>query len=356
MATQNKWSRELTPRDDALHPCSVPGAWEWWYFDADFENGYTVAGTFHYGSPRPPANSDARFIEIALYDPEGNRRMIRKRYPKEQCSFSEEVCNVVIGPNYMRGNLETSHIYMSEGDHGLDLTYERIVGGYVTPGQAEPASAYPPNTPPSWIVIQTRAKVTGKLTWDGKTLDVAGIGYHDHNLESAPYGTTGGGGLGGAGFGGGGANVFWGKLHAGEWTVNWVCGRATRRGGHQPTGRAICYKGNEIVAVTEKGAAIGSDLTTEGTGVEWPQAVKVTFDDPELIEGSMDLRVTKRIEFMDLHSRFKPFQRWYAETFVGHAAYFRYRFDYDANLTIVGEKVSSKRASWMEHHKFGAGY
>ncbi len=59
--------RKVTPRDDALHFDPSPGRWEWWYFDADFDNGYVIAGTYHFGSPRPPANPDARFIEIGIY-------------------------------------------------------------------------------------------------------------------------------------------------------------------------------------------------------------------------------------------------------------------------------------------------
>jgi len=359
----NKWSRDLAIKDDALHPCTYPGSWEWWYLDADFENGYTIAGTFHYGSPRPPANSDARFIEIAIYDPAGNRRMTRKRYPIDKCSFSTEICDVVIGPNFMKSvnGLEKYHMYMSEGDQGFDLTYERLVTGYVTPGQAQPADCYPPNTPPSWIVIMTKAKVTGTLTFDGKTMKVSGVGYHDHNLESVPYGIVESGASNAGLLGDVGSNLFWSKLYAGDWTVNWVLNRATRRGGYAPakgtaTSKVIVYKGNEIVAVTDNGYAIGSDTTIEGTGVERPRHVKVVFDEPGLIEGTMELNNVRCIEFMDLHSRFKPFQKWYTETYIGHSAYFRHRFDYDANLTIIGQPVKYKGPFWMEHHKYGKGY
>ena len=94
MVKETRWGFEIEPRDYALHPSDEPGWWEWWYFDADFENGYSIAGTFHFGSPRPPANRDARFIEIAVYDPEGNKRTIRKRHPVDQCYASEETCKV----------------------------------------------------------------------------------------------------------------------------------------------------------------------------------------------------------------------------------------------------------------------
>lgn len=345
MTTQKRWTRGFTPRDDAVHPCTAAGAWEWWYFDADFGNGYTVVGTFHLGSPRPPANPDVRFIEIAMYDPKGDRRMVRKRYPKQQCSFSEQTCDVVIGPNYMKGQIPEYEVHFHEGDLGCHLTYQSMVEGYIPEGEivfGEPidTSAYPPGTPPGWLVPVARAKVKGTLTWDGKTLDVSGEGYHDHNFGSSPLSPAAGHGY-----------LHWGKLYIGDWTLNWACMGMVRKMNYGLTGRTIAYKKDKIVAAVVAGKSTGSDFTTELTGVEYPQTITVVYDEPGLIEGRMDIKVKKLIEFMDLHSRLKPFQRWYAETFIGRPAYFRYRIDYEANLKIVGEEVKSTGASWMEHHK-----
>ena len=55
MVEEKSWGLKVTPKDDGLHPSDVPECWEWWYFDADFDNGYNMIGTFHFGSPRPPA-------------------------------------------------------------------------------------------------------------------------------------------------------------------------------------------------------------------------------------------------------------------------------------------------------------
>lgn len=55
---------------------------------------------------------------------------------------------------------------------------------------------------------------------------------------------------------------------------------------------------------------------------------------------------------MDLHSRFRPFQRWFAETYVGRPAYFRYGVVYAADLAINGEEVKGTGTTWGEHHRF----
>ena len=328
------WTREFTPRDDGIHRSDSPGRWEWWYFDADLDNGYTVAGTFHFGSPRPPAYPDARFLEIALYDPEGNRRMIRKRYPKDQCSALEETCKVVIGPNVFEGEILKYHLYFSEGEVGADLTYESMVQGY---GPVETGWG---GSTMWWAASASRSKVSGTLTWDGQTMGVKGEGYHDHNWSDVPMSESTGA-----------ENAFWGRLYIGDWTLNWQGGRMVRKMAYRPAGRLIAYKKDKIVAISDKGSGVGADFATSDTGIEYPQTITIVYDDPGLVEGEMKLKVTKVIEFMDLHSRFKPFQRWYAETFVGRPAYFRHRFDYDVDMTIVGERVTGKGCSWCEHHK-----
>jgi len=349
MVTPKQWGRAFVTNDNALHidPDSKDGAWEWWYFDADFENGYSIAGTYDLGSPRPPGNSEVRYIEISIYDPQGNKRLTRKRYPKDQCSFSSETCDVVIGPNFIRGEHPVYRFCMSEGDQGFDVTYEGLVEGYIQPENIPvpdltlPESIFAPGAPPQWTVPIGRGEVTGKLTWDGKTMDVVGEGYHDHNWEDYPlaHGMLVG-------------QTMWGWLHIGEWTFNWTGGTMLRRNKNKGTGRIICYKGEKIVAIGYKGGGFGSNYTTEGTGsIAWPRTIELVYNEPGLVEGTINLNITQLLEFWDLHARFKPFQRWYAEAFIGRPSYFRYRFDYDADITVIGERVRGKGQGRMEHHQ-----
>ena len=350
MMPAKEWTRKFVTKDNALHidPNSKSGAWEWWYFDADFDNGYSVAGTYNCGSPRPPANSEVRYIENSIYDPQGHKRLVRKRYPKEQCHFSPETCNVAIGPNFVRGEHPVYRFYMSEGDQGFDLTYEGQVEGYVQPldgppmDPAVPETIFGPGAIPKWTLPMSRAKVTGTLTRDGKTMDVVGEGYHDHNWEDFPlgHGTMVG-------------ETMWGWLHVGEWTFNLTGGRTLRRDGDKGTGRILCYKGQKLVAISYKGGGMGLNYTTEGTvnGLMRPRNIRITYNEPGLVEGHIDLTVTQLLECWDLHARYRPFQKWYAETFFGRPAYFRYRFDYDADITVLGERVTGKGRARMEHHR-----
>jgi len=338
MAEEAKWGRRATARDGGVHYSDAPGWWEWWYFDADFDNGYTMVGTFHFGSPRPPANPDARFIEVALYDPQGNRRMVRERYPKDQCSAAEETCRVVIGPNILEGEPPKYHLFFQDRQarNGCDITFESMV----EPIFPKPASSMGAAVT-EWVVHFSRAKVSGTMTWDGKTTEVKGVGYHDHNWSDAPFSAAG---------------DIWDlfavmRLIIGDWTLVFSGGRYRRTRSYEPFAAMHAYKKEKMVAVTHKGGGIGSDYTTSDFGIERPQAYTMWFDEPGVVEGKVDFKVTQVIEFMDLHRRFKPFQRWFAETYVGRPAYFRYRLHFDADLTIAGEKVRGEGPCWCEHHK-----
>ena len=338
MAKETRWGFETTPRDDALHPSDAPGWWEWWYFDADFDNGYTMAGTFHFGSPRPPANPDVRFIEIALYDPAGDKRVARKRYPKEQCSASEDTCKVVIGPNVFEGEAPTFHLFFQEGGQGCDITYESLVEGYMPKGPTSSVGSAVVN----WVIPTARAKVSGTITWEGKTMEVKGVGYHDHNWSDAPM----------SGAGDSEDLLALMGLIIGDWTLVCSGGRARRKHGYEPYGVMYAYKKDKVVAVSTKGGGLGSAYATNAVGVEYPQSYRLWWNDPGLVEGEINFNLKQVIDFMDLHRRFKPFQRWFVETYVGRAAYFRYRLEYDADLTILREKVTGKGLTWCEHHKF----
>ncbi|MBM3133516.1 MAG: hypothetical protein FJZ95_10885, partial [Chloroflexi bacterium] len=300
MAKETRWGYSIEPRDYALHPSDAPGWWEWWYFDADFENGYTLVGTFHFGSPRPPANRDARFIEISIYDPAGEKRMVRKRFPKEQCRASEETCNVTIGDNVFEGEIPRFHLRFQEGNQGCDLTFESVVEGFMP---RAPTSSIG-EAPVGWIIPTARAKVSGTLTWDGKVMPVIGMGYHDHNWSEAPM----------SGAGDREDLLAFMGLPIGEWTLNFSAGRSQRKRSHEPYGACYVYRNEKVVAVSEKGGGVGSEFEVNEAGIAYPRKYRVWFEEPGLIEGEIRVSIRQVIEFMDLLSRYRPFQKWFSRT------------------------------------------
>jgi hypothetical protein len=258
--------------------------------------------------------------------------MVRKRYPKEECSAAEDKLDVVMGPNTYKGDLSKTHLYFSANGQGCDLNYESMVEPYLPEENKTDVI--------KWINPHARAKVSGTLTWDDKKMDVKGLGYHDHNWGDEVLGSKGV------------EDAIWPRIFVGDWTLNLYGGLNLRHDGHGPYGKIICHHKDKVVAVSTKAGCIASDHTTNEANIKYPRTFKWFVNEPGLVEGEVNFKTKQVLEFMDLLSRFKPFQKWYTELAVGHPAYFRFRLDYDINLTIVGEKVKEKGTCWCEYHKF----
>jgi hypothetical protein len=65
-------SYRLDRIDDAFHGQLSPHAFEWWYFDAIFDNGYSMANSWHIGEMES-ANPEPRRIKFAVYTPDGKK-------------------------------------------------------------------------------------------------------------------------------------------------------------------------------------------------------------------------------------------------------------------------------------------
>ncbi|MCK4723511.1 MAG: TatD family hydrolase [Dehalococcoidia bacterium] len=115
-------------------------------------------------------------------------------------------------------------------------------------------------------------------------------------------------------------------------------------------------KKDKVVAISREGTAIGSNFTAEGIpeelGLQHPQDILLKWNDPGVIEGEIKFKVTKVVNFFDIHRRLKPFQKWFARRYIGKPAYFRSFLTYDADIKVKGERVTGKGKAWCEHHKF----
>ena len=158
---------EYVEADEGLHWDPTSNSWwDWWYFDADFDNGYTLVTTYHFGSPHSP-EPEARFIEFVIYDPERNSYFIRKRYPLEDCACADGTCDVVMGHNTIKGEgIKKWTLKFSEGELGCDCVWEGLVEGVVSWAHSRGAPRRPelPRAPGGAPRAAARAKVTGTIT------------------------------------------------------------------------------------------------------------------------------------------------------------------------------------------------
>ena len=169
----------LVPQDDAYHGVASLADVEWWYFDAIFENGYSV----HVG--------------IRVFQSGGRSGIVRARFEIYKDGLVEAAA---VKTGFLRDLLVSKVVPLIQFDehnmvafderrfketgewvyrvsfelegHAVSLTFTGISNGWKI--------ETPRN---SWAVALPKARVDGALRLGDTIIPVHGIGYHDHNWD-----------------------------------------------------------------------------------------------------------------------------------------------------------------------------
>ena len=181
-------------KDDALHFYPGEKYYEWWYLDAQFDNGYSCVITFHYrlvfAEPHMPC------IQLHIYAPGGKKQVVYKPFEINDVRASEDHCDVQMGDSFVRQengaykvSVHTKGGYVIEkgavvfdesADAGAELIFRNILPGWKPEGTGillDKGDAVQ-----GWVVPIPRAEVEGTLFIGETAIKVKGNrGYHDHN-------------------------------------------------------------------------------------------------------------------------------------------------------------------------------
>ena len=109
-------------KDDAVHPYPGDRYYEWWYLDAQFDNGYSCVITFHnrlvFMEPHFPA------IQMHIYSPDGKSVVGFKPIDAKDVSVSEDYCEVKMGNNFVRQENGTYKVSVHTRHAGAELTFK----------------------------------------------------------------------------------------------------------------------------------------------------------------------------------------------------------------------------------------
>ena len=158
--------KPLQLSEDGLHiDMNRRGMYEWWYFDAHLDNGYTLVVFFYAKYPNPGLDQGKTGVEITLVKPNGNRVQKFIPYGKSDFTASRDRPEVTIGKNTLRvekqeGELANYIIDINEEGLGCHLIYKAEVNGW-KPGTG--LSHFGDLGTFGWIVLkQERSQISKK--------------------------------------------------------------------------------------------------------------------------------------------------------------------------------------------------
>lgn len=174
-------AKPIIPRDDTFHGSKYLLDIEWWYFDAVFENGLSIHIGFRIYHIRGRGILQTR---INLYR---NGKIIKEKlklYLLSDINIDNNNPDFIINDKksltfYIKNddNLNRWNYIINESIDGLSINL--LFSGLTEGWKIETKST-------CWTVPLPNARVKGKLSFDGKTIQVTGKGYHDHNWGYSP--------------------------------------------------------------------------------------------------------------------------------------------------------------------------
>lgn len=238
-------------REDGLRTGGKFGEYEWWYFDAKLEGGYSLVIIF-YSQPVTAATFGyAPCVSFSLTG--GGYELLEEvSAPMKDCHFSRDRCDIRIGKNTFKGDLKNYTIHFENEKINCDVSLKGLAESYRhKTGQIffEEKKYF------AWLPSVPEGKVTAELTVEGKKLSLTGSGYHDHN-----WGNTGMFWLM--------HHWYWGRAKVGEYQVISSYITAKEKYGYEHFPIFVIYKngeklGCEIDAITYEQKDAAFDPVTQ---------------------------------------------------------------------------------------------
>jgi len=307
----------LKPEENGVHPMDDENYVEHWYFDARLDNGYLVVG-FLWASEmmtHEPA------IELHIYKPSGEKREVTKSYSKANLRASEERLDVWVGKNHAYvvypedAGLPVYHLFLSEGELEADLTFHSEIQGW-KPGGGK--TLYGDEGFFAWVVPVPRARVEGTIRIGEETIPAKGIGYHDHNWETADLKQVI-------------THWYWGRVYTDDFTVLYAYVKTNRRFGEIASKPLmLAYKDRIVYSTGEMILDDGQWTFHRTADREYPGFLEID------VPGKLSLRLDVKdvIDAHDFLEDMNPVLKWIVNTFIGHPGWFRFRSDFTLRAEI----------------------
>jgi len=279
------------PAEDGDHYRPKLNFFEWWYFDAAFEDGSYLVAILH--SSLYNAVDHKPTLDLRYYSSDGPPIVAVGRFDRAAYRATSDRCRVQIG----------DCLAVDEGDHyrlnlrQAPLTAELVFWPQLPGWRAGTGHLFADSASGhhfDWVVPLPRARIEGVLTVGDRRRAVVGVGYHDHNWGNLYLP---------AAF----SRWTWGRVLAGDWTL--IFGDVVGRGmGPHHVTPFMLARGDEIVLTTDRIRVCGEEPAQERrTGANYFRRLRLTTLDGPAVKLTLTARQT--IEALDFAMPHLPLAR-----------------------------------------------
>ncbi len=326
----------LKSEDDALHiDVGAKNQFEWWYFDAHLEGGYTLVAFFYAAYPNPGLDQGKIAVELTLLRPDGRKTQKVLKYKKSQFYASRENPHVTIGNNSMKvtfteNGLSTYEIFLEDEELMFDLTYKAEVKGW------KPGTGYSHFANLgyfAWVVPLPRASVEGTVRDGDKTLSVNGVGYHDHNWLNFSFQSI--------------IDYWmWGRIYSESYTVSYAFIQCNKKVDNHQVKVLLLAKGEDPILSS-------GDYQFFKVDFEFSPSAKHSFPHKIVInvpnEMRVEMKVNKILEAVDMLDNFGGALHFIAKNILRlKPGYFRLLSDFDLEVNYEGSTIKENGSTLHE--------
>lgn len=315
---QEGLSAIVQPWEDGLRLEPVPGTFEWWYFDAHFEDGSTAVIVF---ATKPLLERNGPLkpnVSLTITRPDGTKLAQFPILPAAAFRASTERCDVQIGPHWIKGDLHHYQIHVEMNDLAADLTFTGSVPPW-RPGAGKACFGDGDHFF-GWLPSIPYGTVDGNLRYDGHDHSVRGVGYHDHNWGNVGLQDVM-------------DHWYWGRAHIGEYTLIFVEQVASKAYGFARIPVFLLARGDQILCDDGTHLTMAArQFVRHPDGRSYPLQVDFCWQ-REAESVHLTLRQPRLIESVSLLSYYPAWQRRLFRLFA-NPYYFRFQAALELNIDL----------------------
>ncbi|MBN2382867.1 hypothetical protein JXQ70_08290 [bacterium] len=257
--------------EDCLSRRSYPDkrGFEMWYADVLCSDDRVIMIYFKYGRIYKGLSARAQVV-LHVYD-RGKPYLIKESdYFDFSPSGNGEGCQVIIGPNSLRGYHPDYTIDVRIEDVQVQMQLTSLIRGYKLTDNRVLFRRGVQSDYNDWIIMVPRAQAVGSLVIGSERFAIQGDAYLDHWLGSAPLNTTY-------------ARCHWGKMYEGPYALIFLKALSEREYGERPLGFFMLYEQDHLLAATD---LIAIETLETGysriTGHSYPEHFLLHIQDPQV--------------------------------------------------------------------------